>query len=258
MTTFIKRGHTYRLDGERMPSVTTILKDGLPAPALVSWAARATAGAAVDEWQALAELPVSQRLRRLERAAFEHRDRAALRGTQIHDLGEALAHGRPVDVPEEHAATVEGYARFLDAWDVQPTDTETALCHPEHGWAGTCDLRAGLRDGQDWLLDLKTGKGTYDSHALQVTAYANARLAMLPNGAGVFDWRPPQAVGLVHATPEGSRLVRVDPSAQRGLPDLYTVFRHCIVVARFTAEARAAYKDRQPWPIGEPLTAPAA
>lgn len=258
MSTFTKRGRSYRVDGESVPSVTTIIKDGLPSPALMTWAARATAGAAVDGWDELGALPVSERLRRLERAAWESRDRAALRGTEIHGLGEALAHGRTVDVPEAYMPTVEGYARFLDAWDVAPSSTETPVCHPEHGWAGTTDLRARLRDGSDWLLDLKTGKGVYESAALQVTAYANARLAIAATGSATFDWEPPEALGVIHVTPEGSRLVRIDPSAQHGLPDLYTVFRHVLVVARFAREAKAAYRDRRPWPIGEPLQAPAA
>lgn len=254
---FTKRGRSYRIDGEPVPSVTTILKDGLPSPALVTWAARETAGAAVNRWEELATMDVAHRLRTLERAAWESRDRAALRGTEIHELGDGLAHGREVSVPEAYAATVDGYARFLDTFDVQPVVTEAPVCHPEHGWAGTTDILARLADGALWLLDLKTGKGVYESAALQVTAYANATWSLDPDGATV-PWPQPDRLGVIHVTPEGSTLHPIDPQARDGVPDLYSVFRHVSVTARFASTARAAYRDRRPWPFTETLTLPAA
>jgi hypothetical protein len=244
---FVKRGKRYFIDGEPIPSVTTILHDGYPAPALVTWAMRTTAGYAVDRWDELAALPVSERLRQLEKAAYASRDAAAMRGTEIHALGEALVHGQPVEIPEQHLGPVEAYARFLDDFDVQPTLTECPVANPDHGWAGTPDLRATLRGGHDYLLDLKTGKGVYDSHALQLAAYAHASIYLDADG-NVRDWTMPERVAVIHVRPDSVELLPVDAG-----PRAYSVFRHASVVARYTRETSDAYKERRPWPIGRAL-----
>ena len=69
------RGHRY-VDayGRKVPGVTTVIGNGVPKPALVGWAARTTAAYAIDYWDELAELPVSERITRLEKARFGERD----------------------------------------------------------------------------------------------------------------------------------------------------------------------------------------
>ena len=247
LPTFAKRGKRYFLDGEPVPSVTTILKDGYPAPALISWAARTTADYAVNRWDELAAMPPAERLRTLERAAWASRDAAALRGTEIHSLGESLVHGRPVEIPDAYVGPVEAYARFLDEFDVQPTLTECPVANPAHGWAGTPDLRAVLRGQVDYLLDLKTGRGVYDSHALQLAAYAHAAIYLDDDG-NVHEWTPPQRVAVIHVKPDAVELLPVDAGERA-----YSVFRHASVVARYTRESSEAYKERRPWPIGRAI-----
>jgi hypothetical protein len=56
------RGHSYLVDGQKLPGVTTILNT-LPKNALVEWAGKTTANYAVDYWAELAELTPSKRLR---------------------------------------------------------------------------------------------------------------------------------------------------------------------------------------------------
>ena len=55
------RGHSYELDGEKVPGVTTILSKGVPKPALVDWAARMAADYAINHWDELATQPLSDR-----------------------------------------------------------------------------------------------------------------------------------------------------------------------------------------------------
>lgn len=247
-----KRGKAYTWDGEPIPSVTTIIREGFPSPALITWAARETAGYAVDCWEQLSQLSTSARLRELEGAAWKRRDAAALRGTEIHELGVDLAAGLPVVVPDEHRQAVEAYARWLDRWHVVPTITERPVVNPEHGWAGTIDLRALLLAEQDWLLDLKTGKGVYESHALQLAAYAHAQL-WLREDDELVPFTLPEHVGVVHITPDGCELVPIDASERT-----YRTFRHAAAVATWAREASQAYKERRPWPVGLPLNPPAA
>jgi hypothetical protein len=42
------------------------------------------------------------------------------------------------------------------------------------GYAGTADFICRMRDGSVWMVDLKTGKGVYGEHALQLIAYVKA------------------------------------------------------------------------------------
>ena len=248
-----KRGRSYTLDGEPLPSVTTILREGFPAPALVTWAARETAGYAVDTWEQLAQLSPSQRLRELESAAWKRRDQAAAKGTDIHELGVDLAHGRPVQVPEHLLEPVQAYARRLDAFHVVPVIAERPVVNISHRLAGTIDLRANLgTQHQDWLLDLKTGKGVYESHALQIAAYAHAEHWLNEDGQ-LQPWELPEQCGVVHIRDGEVQLVPTDFSERT-----YRTFRHAAEVAKWAHEASQAYKDRRPWPVGLALNPPAA
>jgi hypothetical protein len=165
------RGHSYNLDGDRVDGVTTIL-NALPKQ-LTQWASDAAANYAVEHWSELAEEPLTKRL---DRIRYAHRDlvsAAALRGTRIHGYGERLVGGEAVEIPDEYRGPAEAYARFLDEWQIEPIAVETPLASTRHRYAGTADLWAtiGVRDDARALVDLKTGKGVYESTVLQLAAY---------------------------------------------------------------------------------------
>lgn len=169
------KGHSYRLDGDRVPGVTTIL-NSLPKTALIDWAARTTAEYAEDHWDELAALPLSQRRRILEQARWNVSKSAALRGTQIHALAERLAHGLDVDVPDEHVGPVEAVARFLDRHRIQPLGTEVPVVNTAQLYAGTADgLFTVGADPDPVVIDWKTG-WVGDESALQLAAYAKCDL----------------------------------------------------------------------------------
>ena len=84
------RGHYY-LDeqtGERVPGVTTIVGDGMPKPALLNWAGEATAEYAVDNWDTLAGLSYSERLKKIKGGRYEKRDAASNKGSAVHAMAE--------------------------------------------------------------------------------------------------------------------------------------------------------------------------
>jgi hypothetical protein len=170
------KGHSYLLDDKKIDGVTTIL-NSLPKIALIDWAARTTAAAAVDRWDELAQMPLSKRLRELEQARWNAVKTAGLRGTTIHALADRLAHGLPVDVPDEHVGPVEAYARFLDKWDIHMIATEAPCANTELNYGGTLDAvgTIGRLGTGPVMIDLKTG-GVYDEAALQVAAYAGCDL----------------------------------------------------------------------------------
>lgn len=230
------RSHSYQLDGEKVVGVTTALSV-LAKPALVNWAAQEAAKRAVDEWEELALLPVSERLERIRYGARDKTRAAALRGNEIHDLGEKVAHGVDVDVPDEHVGPVQAYARFLDRWEVTPLATETPLASITHKYAGTADMWAtvGKLGNEPYLVDIKTGKGVYAEAAWQLAAYRYADLMQIQ---GVE--HPIQEVAgvyVAHVLPDDVRMlpVEADPRTFRGF--LYIL------------EAYREWKGAEEWPL---------
>ncbi len=206
------RNHGYRIDGAKVPGVTTVLGT-LDKPALRNWYARTAAERAVNEWDRLAELPIAERLSYIERGPRDVSRAAALRGNEIHALGEKLVHGVEVAVPPEHYGPVEAYARWLDEWQIQTIATETPLAHTGYGYAGTADLwaKVGVRDDAVCLLDVKTGKGVWNETGLQLAAYRYAEVMQPEKGVEI----PVPAVELVyvaHVLPDTVRTLPVDAS----------------------------------------------
>lgn len=174
------KGHYYRdATGARVPGVTTIQDKGLPKPALINWAAEATADYAVDNWDELADLKPAARLKRLKGARYEAKDAAAKRGTEVHRAAEELLAGESVQVPEEIAGHVESYARFLDEFKVEPVHVEFSVVSYRWDYAGTADLCGYLTlpdKGRVLSLDdLKTSRsGIFGDTALQLAGYRYA------------------------------------------------------------------------------------
>ena len=173
------KNHAYYLDDVKLDGVTTLLGNGLPKPALINWAANSTAEAAVDRWDELAEMSLSERLKVLKGARYAISDEAKQRGTEVHDLAEKLAKGEEIEVPDSIAGHVQSALRFLDDFQFETILTETSVFHTGARYAGTFDLlgRSGLPEhaGKVILADWKTNRtGIYPETALQLTAYAKA------------------------------------------------------------------------------------
>ena len=208
------KGHYYKDGaGHRIPGVTTILGNGVPKPALINWAANATAEAAVDRWDALTELSPSARLKALQGARYEATDKAKKRGTEVHKYGELLVKGEAVKgIPDELRGHTEAYVRFLDQFDVDPVIVEATIVSYKYGYAGTLDLIADLSTGPDgtperWLLDLKTNeKGIFGETALQLAAYRYAEKYLADDGQE-RDMIPVQRTGAILISSETARLI---------------------------------------------------
>ncbi len=175
----------YKLDGKRLPSVTTLLGAVIPAPGLIRWAEEQGARGA---WQLAQdnELPddeaeVIYAVRSRELGADAARERGAARGVNVHDLlREYLTTGsppNPTDHDPEHRPYIQAVVRWLldRKPEPRPDSIEQVVCHPKLGYAGRMDLRAtiGL---QDLVIDAKTqAKGNiYNKALLQAAMYLEA------------------------------------------------------------------------------------
>lgn len=176
------RNHSYLLDGDKAPGVTTILK-ALPKPALVGWAARTVAETAVERQDVWRDMPDGQAIEWLKRAPYSDRDKAANRGSQVHKLAERISNGEEVEVPEELVGHVDAYVAFLEQW--QPTDvlSELVVVNRKHRYMGTLDMICTIEGLGRCLIDLKTNRsGPFGEVALQLAAYRYAEVYVDDDG----------------------------------------------------------------------------
>lgn len=241
--------------GQKIPGVTTIT-DALAKDALINWAATSTAEYAVNKWDELAALPPADRLKRLNKARYEEKDKASNRGTQVHALGEQLVHGDRVAVPDELAGHVESYIAFLDEFDVQPVLVERTIHSAQHGYCGTFDLIADLLDPDDpepdpakrrrhrWLLDLKTSRsGIFGETALQLAGYRYGDVWIDEDEHAEHQMIEVERTGGVHIRPDGYDLIPVEAG-----PLQHRQFLYCMQMHLFLGDKSAL--------IGEPVLSP--
>lgn len=105
----------------------------------------------------------------LREAATAERDAAANLGTAVHD---AAASGKRVeDVEARLRPRLAHFQDWLDVSGAEVLGAEFQIWNPTVGYAGTGDLLVRLRNGRVIMVDLKTGKGVWVEHVLQVSAY---------------------------------------------------------------------------------------
>lgn len=220
------RGHRYTLDGRPVPGVTTLLGAGYPKPWLGYWAAKTAAEYAAANLDTLAALPDEESVvAAVKQSPWSHRDRAAGRGTEIHALAEKAVHGEEVEKPDGLEGYIDGYVRFLDAWQPEPVLTERPVANRKWWYAGTFDAVLLLPSGERILADWKTGKGVYGESAMQLAAYRAAEF-YLDADASEQPMPEVDSLAVVHITPTGTDLYRVaDPDAA------WKDFLHCQWVA---------------------------
>lgn len=212
---FYEKSHRYRLDGRAIPGVTTLLGKGIPKPALVYWSAKSVAEWVADNDAQLEQMRTMGRgplVAALKQIPWEKRDEAAVRGTDIHALAETIAHGGEVEVPEHLADAVDGYVRWLDAWQPEVIWTERPVANRKWWYAGKPDVVCRI-NGETWLLDWKTSRGVYGENALQVCAYGAAEFYLAEDG--IEQPMPTiERYGIVHIEPGETTLHEVmDPTA---------------------------------------------
>lgn len=184
--------------GMKVPGVTSLMRDGIPKPALTNWLVETTADYALDNWPELSELPFSERRKRLMKARYAASDKAKARGSQVHKMAEKLIVGDPVAIPEGLEGYVQAAVDFMDEFDVEPVHVEFTCYSERNQHAGLGDLIADLLNPDDfepdptlrgrerWLLDYKTSdSGVFGETALQLAGYRFSEFLMGDDGIEV-------------------------------------------------------------------------
>jgi hypothetical protein len=258
-----KRSRGYYTDPEtkqKLISVTTVLSNGVPKPALMHWAAVEVARCALDNVVTLAKATrtidgTERCFQWLRNAAERKRDTAANVGSVVHSFIEATILGTPMpEVDEVSAPFLEQFRRFVIDFDVEFTASEAVVANRSAGWAGTLDWMAHLRAYPDLGHvmgdtktggDLASGKGVYPEAGLQMSAYRQAEVLWLRDGSTVPMPATDSAV-VLHLRPDGYRVVPV-----RADEWMYAAF--------LAAKAVATYvRDLAPDVVADPMPVPAA
>lgn len=208
--------HRYTFDGVTYPGVTNILRVLDKSDALMAWAARNTAEAAVEQLANLPSLIASVGpegvVKALTSRSSWKRDEAASLGTEVHRLADLVTSAPDTELTITDDGTRKRVMAYAEWWATSGWTlrlSEAAVVHPLVGYGGTFDLLAKDRDGKTVLADIKTGKGVYREAALQLTAYGMAVLVS-PFGSEVAYPMPLiDRYVILHVTVDGVREIEV-------------------------------------------------
>lgn len=229
----------YMWQGEEFPSVTSIRNlAGMPHK-LAQWRTNQVIDKAITEIGQLNQLlrdgtdpaAVAAWLRL---GANKKRDAAADLGKRVHDAAEkgiALPDAAP-DV----APILKQYLSWIASTGANIVLKERQVWSPRFGYAGTFDFIADFpkKPGDYWLIDLKTGGGTYPEHATQLEAYGRADFIGNDDiidqpATAILKAVPGHNHAVLHLSPDGWTF-KVIPSTER----TWIAFRALLAFALWT------------------------
>lgn len=147
----------------------------------------------------------------LRRAAMANRDRAADLGTRVHAAAEARK--TSMLVPPDEAPFLDMFYKAEKAIGLTITHSERQVFNLTLGYAGTLDF-LGTREARIVLGDLKTGKGLYTEHLIQLILYAISEFA---GADGLIDREATNTLhkvdtlGILHLRPTEWEWIELDP-----------------------------------------------
>ena len=193
---FNEEKHTYELNGELYPSVTTVL-NVINKPALIPWAVKLcaeTAKARIEKItdgtndSVLITDTVLDIIDEAKKAWREKRDSAGDIGKEFHKLVEmgikdCMENNNGYDPYYEFPENTKDYTqldkmfvaflKWCNSDDVKFLQTETKLYSPRHKYAGTMDILCEI-GGLKYVADIKTSSGIYPTMFYQTAAYQYA------------------------------------------------------------------------------------
>ena len=218
----IKAHTVYKIDGTRVPSVTTILSV-LNKPALVPWANKLglqgiDSSKYVDEKAAIGSLA--------------HEMIQVYLGDLMTGIVPNIQFQNdmfPDYTPNQVCQALKSFQKFY-GWiienDIDPILSEQGFVSEDYQFGGTIDLLCKL-SGKLTLVDFKTCKAIYSEHFIQLAAYEQ----LLSEAGHIVDECRILRIG--RDEDEGfEEFVRTDLSTQ------FTIFYHCAEIYRLKKEAK--------------------
>lgn len=204
----LDEGRWYTLpDGERLPSVTTILRRLHSFP-LERWKmAKVAEYVARDpELHALAYTDSFA-------AAKQALQRGPNMGSALHGISELIDVGHAVDgIPEIVALQSQGYRDAMLAHKIKMVRTEIVVVNLTVGYAGRFDriIQIPSEGPSNKLADVKTSKAVYPEVAMQLGAYANAEYILEAGKLVPMVEVDLETAFVIHIGPNKTELVPLD------------------------------------------------
>jgi hypothetical protein len=223
------------LEQGKVPGITSVI-GVMDKPALVGWAKRETAIAAVRNWPALrammeqyppgdGDLAYHPAVSFLKATPGFQRDSAADIGTRVHAIAEAVQKGEKPVIADDVVPFAEAYIRdFLEPFKPKSHPLYIEAMVYDSGASGLCLPYGGTMDlfceisGETWLLDFKTNRsGAYAETALQLAAGRYAEFIGRPGDPKKYPVPKVDRCGVVWVRPEGAQLIeyQVTPQEQQ-------------------------------------------
>jgi hypothetical protein len=229
----------YMWQGVEYPSVTSARNlAGMPHK-LAQWRTNQVIDKAIDEIVELNRLldmgtdpkAVAAWLRL---GANKKRDAAADLGKRVHDAAERGISLTQADA--DVAPILKQYLSWLASTGANIVLKERQVWNPTVGYAGTFDFICDFakRPGDFWLVDLKTGSGTYPEHATQLEAYGRSEFIGNDDivdvaATAILNQVKPSNHAVLHLSPDGWTF-KVIPSAEK----TWVAFRAILAFALWT------------------------
>lgn len=168
----------YEFNGQKLLSVTSyrrVLGYGM---GLHNWIVKQVVDAAVLTDRG--PLGDDEYRKSLWRAARSKRDAAANLGTAVHEAAEDGIPSFQLPEADERKPFLEQYEMALRELGLRVLLSEAQVFNLTLGYAGSLDFIAeatrdlpeyGIKKGERIVVDLKTGKGIYNDHAIQLAMY---------------------------------------------------------------------------------------
>lgn len=230
---------TYRWQGKDYPSVTSLRRLlGVPFP-LANWMVSQAVNATMRNLTTLGQMAANESEQVAEawlrKEAMSERDTAANRGTAVH---EAAAQGRhPDDVDPEVRAPLVQFYNFIQTTGATIMLQEEQVFNLELGYAGSLDIGIEIEwDGltRRLVTDIKTGKGVYVDHVLQLMGYG---LGEFVGKDDIYDhvatkWlHSCDGLAILHLSDTDWELIEVKVS-----PEIFEVFKAMVRFAHWQIE----------------------
>jgi hypothetical protein len=230
------RWHRYTYRGQTYPGVTSILRVLDKSDALMAWASRNTAEAALAQLDHLAGLRDTVGpegvIKALTARSGWKRDEAAALGTTVHELADLIVRGEPLPrgTSETATAMAEAWAAWWQGAGWRHRLSEAFLVHPDLGYGGTFDLLAYDEHGRTTLADTKTGS-VYPEVRLQLTGYGLPGTLVQPQGMTEV-WPMPaiERYVVLDTKEDGVRVIDIEITAED-----VEAFRACIPLHHWRA-----------------------
>lgn len=174
--------HWYYVNGEYVPSVTTVTRYLDKSGPLMWWAVNSTIKflEATIKPGVIDEIQLKKILEEARKKHQEKKEDAATVGGLIHkwiqeyiewQLGRGEEPKEPIN--DQMKLGMQAFLAWSKDHNVKFKETEKKVYSKKYGYAGTIDF-IGKVNGKSSVVDFKTGSGPWYEHVLQISAYKEA------------------------------------------------------------------------------------